>query len=248
MIMTNNGINTFIRHWKSIQSMKSLYLTFLVFGYSFLLLQGTHADVFSQSNQSKSNSELDSDSLLLNLNSTNPKNTNANGSISTLFFIIANNTLTKPPVGDAAATFNVSQDADNATKDNGIPLTNLTGALNAADKSIADGNWTISISNDTVRNFNVNMSVINADGTLFHTHAITNLKDYNLKFYPNDTFKIIGKVDVAVNGEIAWKNVDSIILINKGKALTISLDDKATENHFKQQNIYGLVKSYISDK
>lgn len=228
--------------------MKTIHLTLLIFGFSFLLLQLSCGDVLSQSNNSMTNSTMDSDSLLLNLNSTDSKSIDANGSISTLFFIIVNNTLMKPPVGDDAATFNKTQYVDNTTMDNGIPLTNLTGALNAADKSIIDGNWTISISNDTVTDFNVNLNSINADGTLFHTHALTNLKDYNLIFYPQDTFKIFGKVDVALNGEIAWKNVDAIILISKGKALTISLDDKATENHFKQQNIYGVVKSFISDQ
>lgn len=55
---------------------------------------------------------------------------------------------------------------------------------------------------------------------------------------------IKGKIDVGLNGETAWKGVDATIIIAKGKAITVILDDKDTDNHFKEQLIYGIVKSF----
>ncbi len=51
----------------------------------------------------------------------------------------------------------------------------------------------------------------------------------------------------SVENALCWKGVDTSIIIPKGKAITIILDDKETDNHFKGQYIYGTVKSFISN-
>ena len=50
-----------------------------------------------------------------------------------------------------------------------------------------------------------------------------------------------GKMDVGTNGVISWFNVPSQINIEKGKTITISIDDKQNDNHFGGQAIHGTV-------
>jgi hypothetical protein len=151
----------------------------------------------------------------------------AKGTINTLFYIILNNTLLSP-------------------NDEGISISNLSNALNIAAKSIVGGNWTLIVENGKPVRFTVNASSINADGTQYHTHELSNLtSDSDVILRADNTTEIKGKIDVGLNGETAWKGVDTTIIISKGKAITIILDDKDTQNHFKEQLIYGTVKSFV---
>jgi hypothetical protein len=151
----------------------------------------------------------------------------AKGTINTLFYIVINNTLLNP-------------------NDESIAISNLSNALNIAAKSIVGGNWTLIVENGKPTGFTVNASSINADGTQYHTHELSNLtSDNDVILSADNTTTIKGKIDVGLNGETAWKGVDAAIIIAKGKAITIILDDKDTENHFKGQLIYGTVKSFV---
>jgi hypothetical protein len=152
-----------------------------------------------------------------------------NGTISTLFYIVVNNTLLD-------------------SSDNRISISNITHGLNLAAKSIGDGNWTLDVNKGKVERFNANLSFINADGTQYHTHNLNNFTSNEIpqiSSSPENTTSIKGKIDVGLNGETAWKQVNTTIIISKNKAITIVLDDKSTDNHFVQQPIYGKVKSFI---
>ena len=99
-----------------------------------------------------------------------------------------------------------------------------------------------------VKQFNAKIDVVNADGTNAHTHALGNFTSNGnpqVILSPDNITTIKGKLDVALNGQTAWKNVDSTTIISKDKAIQILLNDKETENHFVQQPIYGRVTSFI---
>lgn len=150
------------------------------------------------------------------------------GTISTLWYIVVNNTLVDP-------------------EGQTVSSSNITKGLEAAAKSIGDGNWSIDVDQGRVKQFDVKIDVINADGTLYHTHTLNNFTSNEESQVSlsadNTTTAIKGKVDVGINGETAWKQVDTTIILSKNKAITIVLDDKQTDNHFRQQPIYGTVVS-----
>jgi hypothetical protein len=168
----------------------------------------------------------------------------AKGTINTLFFIIVNNTLLKPP-SENISVFTANTSSPDELNE-GISISNVSNALNLADKSIADGNWTIAVENGKPVEFTANISSIQADGTVYHTHELANLtSDSKITLRPDNSTDIKGKIDVGLNGETAWKGVDATINIAKGKAITVILDDNDTENHFKEQFIYGRVNSFV---
>ena len=53
------------------------------------------------------------------------------------------------------------------------------------------------------------------------------------------------KQDIAngAGGTSVWNTRQVNLLINKGKTITINLDNQATSNHFQGQPIYGVVES-----
>jgi hypothetical protein len=153
----------------------------------------------------------------------------ARGAINTVIYLVINNTLTDP-------------------QDKAVSLSNLTGGLDSAAKSLIDGNWTLNVNNGKVQEFNANLSSINADASNYHTHILGNFtSDVNpqVAIDPNSIIKIKGKIDVGLNGETVWKQVNSDISLFKNKTITITLDDKDTEDHFAQQHIYGKIKSFV---
>ncbi len=84
------------------------------------------------------------------------------------------------------------------------------------------------------------------NGERWHTHIITNFRainNTNVNLPPDRSASIFGTVDVKLNGTSFWNTTKVNILINKGKTITINLDDQATGNHFQGQPIYGVVES-----
>lgn len=73
-------------------------------------------------------------------------------------------------------------------------------------------------------------------------HVISNFKSINntkVNLLPDRNASIYGTVDVKFNGTSLWNATKVNILINKGKAITINLDNQATANHFQGQPIWG---------
>ncbi len=57
------------------------------------------------------------------------------------------------------------------------------------------------------------------------------------------TVSIGGEMDVGTNKALSWPSVPAEISIEKGKFITISVDDDETNNHFGDQSVYGKVSS-----
>jgi hypothetical protein len=53
-------------------------------------------------------------------------------------------------------------------------------------------------------------------------------------------------MDIATNDVIKWKNVTTNISTYDDNTIVTDFDDKATNNHFIRQSVYGTVESALS--
>ena len=119
-------------------------------------------------------------------------------------------------------------------------------------KWLAAGNWSIIVNNGNVTAFETKMTWYNSTGTNAHTHDLTNFKSVsdNTQAGPmnlTDKQKIIeGFSDVGSNGRTSWFDVPTVITINDGKIISISVDDNKTNGHFAGQPLLGIVDSFVT--
>ena len=119
-------------------------------------------------------------------------------------------------------------------------------------KWLAAGNWSIIVNNGNVTSFETKMTWYNSTGTNAHTHDLTNFKSTsdNTQAVPinlTDKQKTIeGFTDVGSNGRTSWFDVPTVITINDGKIISISLDDNKTNGHFAEQPLLGIVDSFVT--
>ena len=87
-----------------------------------------------------------------------------------------------------------------------------------------------------------------------HIHQITNFSekedDRDVILVPtsdnnNNSLSINGTADIKINGITIWNNAKLSITISKGNTITIDPNDKDTENHFGNQQVYGIVNRLI---
>jgi hypothetical protein len=109
--------------------------------------------------------------------------------------------------------------------------------------------------------FEPNSIAVSKDGTGAHTHQISNFKPIridsskvranytksgtgcNILTQDGDAY-ILGTVDVGMNGQKMWDNVNANIIISKGLTIEIVLDERDIDYHLgKGQSIFGLVNT-----
>jgi hypothetical protein len=113
-----------------------------------------------------------------------------------------------------------------------------------ATKFILSGDWNMAVDGGKINEFISNISTALDDGTHSHTHEFTNFQtSKHFESNPDDNISISGIMDIGINSNVAWQNVNTTILISKFKTITISPDHNATANHFIGQSIYGMVDS-----
>ena len=87
-----------------------------------------------------------------------------------------------------------------------------------------------------------------------HIHQITNFSENRedgdiIILSPPDnninSLSINGTADIKINGITIWNDAGISITISKGNTITIDPDDKDTENHFGNQQVYGIVNRLI---
>ena len=121
---------------------------------------------------------------------------------------------------------------------------NITNAF----KVILTGDWILNVHNGTLTNFEANFLASPMDGSRGHIHQITNFSTYEnamIQFTPNNSLSINGTADIKINGKTIWNNVDLSIIMSKGSTITIDPNDKQTDNHFGDQQVYGIVNRLI---
>jgi hypothetical protein len=120
---------------------------------------------------------------------------------------------------------------------------------------ILSGDWVL-VSNPTdssgnknnTTSFDVEFIKVTTNGTMLHTHRITNFipltntSDIVAAFNSNtNATTTIGKADVYFNDELAWPQADTTLSIMNGTVLMIDIDSEDIDHHFHGQPIYGTV-------
>jgi hypothetical protein len=133
----------------------------------------------------------------------------------------------------------------------GMSPTSKNVDMTTVQKFILSGDWSMSIDKGKLASFAANFYTGPANGgTSNHTHQITNFRVNNnnsdntpiIQLSPGKSVSILGISDVGTNGNKAWNNVHTTIVISNGRTIAISLADKDTQGHFMGQQIYGIVK------
>jgi hypothetical protein len=121
--------------------------------------------------------------------------------------------------------------------------------MTTVQKFILSGDWNMGVDKGKLVSFTANFYTGPANGgTSNHTHQISNFRVDNnsapiiIQLSPAKSLSISGISDVGTNGEKAWNNVHTTIVISNGRTIAISLADKDTQAHFMGQQIYGIVK------
>ena len=123
---------------------------------------------------------------------------------------------------------------------------NNASGLTDAKKFVLAGDWVLTVNGGKVTDFTAKFIKVLNNGERWHTHVITNFRPMNnteVSLAPDRSASLSGTVDVKLNGTSIWNTTKVNLVINKGKTLTINLDNQATSNHFQGQPIYGVVES-----
>ena len=125
---------------------------------------------------------------------------------------------------------------------------------------ILSGDWilvsnpTDSSDNNNNTTFDVEFIKVTTNGTMLHSHRITNFmpltnaSDISAAFNSNtNTTTIIGKADVYFNDELAWPQADTTLSIMNGTVLMIDINSEDIDRHFHDQPIYGTVNMLSKD-
>jgi hypothetical protein len=146
--------------------------------------------------------------------------------------------------------------------------------VTSVGKFILAGDWNITFNNNIasthsnnaaleVQGFEADFMAVFEDGTGAHTHQISNFRpvttssnkahaaeDINSTIRSNNILTpegnafILGIVDVLINGQKVWENVNANITISEGRTIEIMLNEADVDYHFgKGQSIYGLVNT-----
>jgi hypothetical protein len=154
------------------------------------------------------------------------------------------------------------------SNDNTSPAVNDSVASQAMRYSMArdvawilSGDWVL-VSNPTyssgsknnITSFDVEFIKVTTNGTMLHTHRITNFmpltnsSDILAAFNSNtNATTITGKADVYFNDELAWPQADTKLSIMNGTVLMIDIDSEDIDHHFHDQLIYGTVNMLSKD-
>ena len=128
----------------------------------------------------------------------------------------------------------------------GVPANTKTIDMTTVQKFILSGDWSMSIDQGKLTNFNANFYTGPVNGANNHTHQLSNFRVNNnnnpIQISPDNSLSISGILNVGTAGNNAWNNVNTTLVISNGRTISISLDDNDTQRHFMDQQIYGIVK------
>jgi hypothetical protein len=118
--------------------------------------------------------------------------------------------------------------------------------LSPTNKFVLGGTWSMNVASGKVTSFTILMTAVRANGTDFHTHQFINFHpgtNQIIQLTPTYSMSVPGTMDIALNRHVVWHGVNSILTIENGKILAVSVDDTTTSHHFAAQPIYGFIKS-----
>lgn len=112
---------------------------------------------------------------------------------------------------------------------------------------IVAGNWSLYVIDQQLKNFEINFTMVDPDGSDWHYHEISNFQsdpDIPILLDPEGT-TFTGMTDVGEDNMDKWFGVQATVVISNLNTITIFLDPADTEDHFGGQPIYGIIQSLI---
>jgi hypothetical protein len=172
----------------------------------------------------------------------------AKGTISSLVF----DSGISPPSLSTATTTNRFQSHTAGNQTNRTIFLNTNGTTNEKEDApyALSGDWSLKVERGKVEDFMAKFAMVRIDGTERHIHEIINFKssnDSDIQLDPTNITFIKGITDIRTNGIDSWKAVDTFLLINKLRILSIIPNSHKVDDHFKGQPIYGVTGS-MKDK
>jgi hypothetical protein len=123
---------------------------------------------------------------------------------------------------------------------------NITNAF----KVILTGGWNLTVNNGDVTDLAIKFIASPMDGSRPHVHQITDFRPYNneepIALTDDNSLSVNGTADILINDAVVWENADVSISISKGNTFTFDPNDIETENHFGDQQVYGIVARLIA--
>jgi hypothetical protein len=100
-----------------------------------------------------------------------------------------------------------------------------------------------------VTNFSVNLLASPMDDSRPHIHQIVNLKTYDneepIALSEDKNLSLNVTADIKINGVLVWDNAHVSISISNGNTFNIDPSDLDTQNHFGDQQVFGIVTRLI---
>lgn len=163
----------------------------------------------------------------------------------------ANETETSSATNETMMTTGNMTDSSNATTTTSTTRGNeIATAQELEPPYVLSGNWSLDVQNGSVNDFTATFTMVHIDGTGRHTHDMSNFQANNTTTVQLDesgsTF-VFGTVDVAVNGTEQWTDVGMQMILDRMNVMSIWLATKSTDNHFKEQPIFGVVDSMTDE-
>jgi hypothetical protein len=172
----------------------------------------------------------------------------AKGTISSLVF----DSGISPPSLSTATTTNRFQSHTAGNQTNRTISLGTSGTTNEKEDApyALSGDWSLKVERGKVEDFMAKFAMVRIDGTERHIHEIINFKssnDSDIQLDPTNITFIKGTTDIRTNGIDRWRDVDTFLLINKLRILSIIPNSHKVDDHFKGQPIYGVTGS-MKDK
>jgi hypothetical protein len=113
------------------------------------------------------------------------------------------------------------------------------GSTVSNETAVVTGNWSIDVRGGKVMAFSANLTMININGTGYHTIQLANLTATKVTMQENGTAMVNGTLDIGMNNTDKWTDVDTTIKLPKLRAVSITLGQEAGD-HFGNQPMYGI--------
>jgi hypothetical protein len=122
--------------------------------------------------------------------------------------------------------------------------------ITSAFKVILTGRWNLTVNNGNVTDFAVQFIASPMDGSRPHVHQITDFRPYNneksITLTEDNSSSVNGTADIKINDSVVWESADVSISISKGNIFIFDPNDVDTDNHFGDQQVYGIVARLIT--
>jgi plastocyanin len=116
------------------------------------------------------------------------------------------------------------------------------------EPQILSGNWMFKVDQGIIKEFQAKFTMVRINGTERNIYELYNFRPDLKNFTHISTSSrvniIDAKIDIKLNGENLWKDVNCTIVISKDNIIKIMLNSRLIENQFNNQPIYGIIESF----